>query len=115
MNNLLAMPRIPAVLRSRPLRFGDEEQIGALKEYSAKVAEVEARIEAIKNGELQEFEVEVSFSGSAIITVLAVDRLDALTRAKDEADGLDAFDLCHKIEDVEYRVVKEVPACHVTQ
>lgn len=103
--NLFAMPMAPAVLRSRPLRFGDEEQIAALRLYSSAVAEVEARVEAFEKGELQEFLMGVSFSGTFCLNVLATDRQDAIERAKEEVESLDTSDFWPELDDFDCRVV----------
>ena len=74
----------------KPLIFGDRSQIVALNDLEIQIEEMETDQAKMADGRLKRFNVTITYSGEQEFKILAVDRVDAEKKARQEADHNDA-------------------------
>jgi hypothetical protein len=82
----MEMKNLPAVLKGK-LKFGNRNQIDALRQMEADVEKQEERTNAKLNGDLKYYGVEIKVEGRFFTNVWAQDEAQAQDLAADEFDG----------------------------
>lgn len=82
---------IPEALR-KLLRFGDQKQIRALKEWRKTEDALQEHQRALDAEELKCFRVEITFRGTTTCYVIAPDYLEAESLAVELCDEPDTYD-----------------------
>lgn len=85
LNRLISDSELPSALK-RPLVFGDRKQISATYELAAIIEEIETEQAKIAGGTSKYYNVEIEYTGTFEIKVLAESEADARDKARMEAD-----------------------------
>jgi len=90
---------LPECLK-RPLKFGDDEQIHALRQITAEIKRNEEHNQKVKEGILKKYRVIVALASTVDMEICAVDEKDARSIARyDVEDPMDwEIDYVHATE-----------------
>ena len=106
LNRLIPDSELPGALK-RPLVFGDKEQILAIYELETMIEEIETERAKTASGTIRYYNVEIEYTGTFKIKVLAESEADAEDKARMEVDTTDV----DMKED--FITVREVKKCQV--
>jgi hypothetical protein len=84
LHNLIPDSELSPSLK-KPLIFGDRKQIDALYDLEARIEEMETDALDMAVGLLKYYNVEIEYTGTCEVKVLAQNEADAKEKARDEA------------------------------